>query len=306
MHFDLNGHGSGSIPDQTVAKGGTVLKPSPDPTETGCDFDGWYREAACATAWDFSADVMSRDTTLYAKWTAKALPPSGAYTISFHANGGSVSPESMVTGTDGKLRGKLPVPARSSYLFEGWFTTQAGGTEIKADTIFVSNKTVYAHWRRVSGDGTGGSGSSGGSGGSGGGASRRSANTAAGAGGQGLSGNSGSWKQDAKGWWYRYNGGSYPKSEWKLLPCGSGTAWYAFDEEGYMRTGWFQSGAHWYYLSEANDAALGKMITGWAKIGGKWYYLEPVGNAVHPLGAMYADEKTPDGYSVDAGGVWME
>ena len=112
--------------------------------------------------------------------------------------------------------------------------------------------------------------------------------------------------QDSKGWWYRYDSGSYPKNEWKLLPYSGGTAWYAFDEVGYMRTGWFLSGEHWYYLSAANDATLGKLMTGWIEVGGKWYYLEPVGNAAHPQGAMYANEMTPDGYKVDASGAWVK
>ncbi len=297
VRYDLNGHGSGSIPDAAVAAGAVVPKPA-DPTDSMYDFGGWYREAACATAWDFASDTVSGDMTLYAKWTVKSSLPAGVCKIGFNANGGTVSPAEMLTGTDGKLS-SLPVPTRSGYAFAGWFTAASGGAEVGTGTIFAADKTLYARWNRVSG-GSGGGG--------GGGGSRRSAGASTGKGGAGNSSQSaasGSWRQDAKGWWFAYSAGGYPKNEWKQLPCG-GTAWYAFDEAGYMRTGWFFSGGHWYYLSTAQDAALGKLLTGWQQTDGKWYYLEMTGNAARPQGAMYAGEKTPDGCTVDAGGAWVK
>lgn len=39
---------------------------------------------------------------------------------------------------------------------------------------------------------------------------------------------SGEWFKDHKGWWYRYNIGGYPKSQWLKLD-----AWYYFNEQGY-------------------------------------------------------------------------
>lgn len=44
----------------------------------------------------------------------------------------------------------------------------------------------------------------------------------------------GSWESDDKGWWYRYDDGSYPYSE---LVDIDGKQYY-FDENGYMCTGW--------------------------------------------------------------------
>ena len=82
----------------------------------------------------------------------------------------------------------------------------------------------------------------------------------------------GQWIQDATGWWYKNNDGSYPTSAWKNI----GGFWYAFDGNGYMRTGWFQDGDSWYYL--ADD---GKMQTGWITVDGKEYYLEDSGQMAH-------------------------
>jgi uncharacterized repeat protein (TIGR02543 family) len=78
------------------------------------------------------------------------------YTITFNANGGSVSPARGITGANGKLA-SLPTPARSgSYTFDDWFTAASGGTKITTDTVFTDNDTIYAHWTYTGGGGGGG------------------------------------------------------------------------------------------------------------------------------------------------------
>lgn len=65
--FDVQGHGTAPAAQIGVKVGETAVKPA-DPAETGYRFDGWYRDAACTKAWDFDADIVQTDTTLYAKW----------------------------------------------------------------------------------------------------------------------------------------------------------------------------------------------------------------------------------------------
>ncbi|GBU27635.1 hypothetical protein R84B8_01170 [Treponema sp. R8-4-B8] len=67
------------------------------------------------------------------------------YTITFNANGGSVSPTSGTTGTNGSLA-TLPTPTRSGYTFNGWFTSTSGGTQVTTSTVFSQNSTIYARW----------------------------------------------------------------------------------------------------------------------------------------------------------------
>lgn len=81
-------------------------------------------------------------------------------------------------------------------------------------------------------------------------------------------GGSGAWQQNARGWWYAYSGGGYPRSCWKLID----NAWYYFDGEGYMTTGWRRIDGNYYYLGPD-----GKMRTGWQQIDGAWYYLDGSG-----------------------------
>ena len=90
------------------------------------------------------ASVPADVTALTVQWTAPT------YTVTLHANGGSVSPTSVTTGADGKLA-SLPTPTRSSYSFDGWYTEKSGGTKITTDTVFHAKTTVYAHWTYTGG-----------------------------------------------------------------------------------------------------------------------------------------------------------
>lgn len=74
-----------------------------------------------------------------------AEAPAHTHTVTFDANGGSVTPTSAETGTDGKLA-TLPTPTRSGYSFDGWYTMKEGGTEITAEKVYTADTAIYAHW----------------------------------------------------------------------------------------------------------------------------------------------------------------
>ena len=113
------------------------------------------------------------------------------------------------------------------------------------------------------------------------------------------------WMQNEHGWWLRFADNSYPKGR-KHGTSGSAYAWeyingswWAFDENGYAKTGWLRDEAFggWFYM----DPERG-MQTGWVLIDGVWYYFHPVSDGRR--GIMYAGQKTPDGYYVDEKGAW--
>lgn len=121
--------------------------------------------------------------------------------------------------------------------------------------------------------------------------------------------------------------------------------WFYFFDDGVMAYGWYKDAqGRWYYLHGTSDGMLGTMVTGWHHDteDGKWYYLNPAdgvmvlgwqkidgksyyfnpyapeqtwdyvdgkwtfnGTVSRPYGSMYQNEQTPDGYSVDANGVWI-
>lgn len=86
---------------------------------------------------------------------------------------------------------------------------------------------------------------------------------------------SGTWMKNSVGWWYQYSNGSYPYGGWTQI----NSTWYCFDNSGYMRTGWIV----------ASD--------------GKYYYCDPRSGSNE--GAMLTNQRTPDGYWVDASGAWV-
>lgn len=125
--------------------------------------------------------------------------------------------------------------------------------------------------------------------------------------------------------WYFFNSEGIMMDGW--FYDAQNANWYYLSEDhdgffGRMTLGWYQDrlDGKWYYLDETS----GIMRTGWNQLGGEWYYLNPTAPAqtyfydevqkkwlyspnatTRPLGSMYANEATPDGYRVNASGAWV-
>ncbi|MCR5781788.1 MAG: InlB B-repeat-containing protein [Clostridia bacterium] len=69
------------------------------------------------------------------------------YKTTFDANGGSVSPASVLTKEGNTFT--FPTPSRSGYTFDGWYTAASGGTKVSSSSTISANTTVYAHWTVV-------------------------------------------------------------------------------------------------------------------------------------------------------------
>jgi FOG: Glucan-binding domain (YG repeat) len=78
----------------------------------------------------------------------------------------------------------------------------------------------------------------------------------------------GTWKQDARGWWYANTDNTYPTNTWQMI----GNTWYHFNASGYMSTGWLGDGNDWYHLKGS-----GAMSTGWLRDSNDWYHLKGSG-----------------------------
>ena len=65
--------GGSDLSPAYVGNGGHVLEPAA-PTRAGYTFTGWYSDADLTTAWDFDADTVSGDMTLYAGWRVNSTP----------------------------------------------------------------------------------------------------------------------------------------------------------------------------------------------------------------------------------------
>lgn len=119
MTFDANGKDA-AIPDsQRVKEGKAVTEPSTKPQCKGYTFAGWYTDAACTKAYDFSVAVTA-DMTLYAKWTKNAVTPggngdSGSNSGNGGSNGGSGNAgagSGSGNGTNGQQTGGAVAPGQ--------------------------------------------------------------------------------------------------------------------------------------------------------------------------------------------------
>lgn len=70
---------------------------------------------------------------------------SEASLVHLNANSGTCEKESIYVLKNSK--GSLPVPTRTGYKFNGWYTKKSGGTKISNTNYnFRSVQTLYAHW----------------------------------------------------------------------------------------------------------------------------------------------------------------
>ena len=140
VDFDLNGQPGESIPSQTVAYGGNATEPN-TPTSVSHNFGGWHQNAAgTGEAWDFTADSVTENVTLYAKWEIRA------YTISFNkgnANGDPALPNNL-TINHGSVAVKPADPVLAGYNFIDWYTDSTLETPYNWSASVTSSFTLYA------------------------------------------------------------------------------------------------------------------------------------------------------------------
>lgn len=117
------------------------------PTKTGYDFSKWQITIGNSTLSGNKLTIGTTDTTVKAIYTAKK------YTVTYNANGGTVSGTSKSVTYNAKY-GTLPTPKRAGYSFLGWYTAKTGGSKITETTIvkITSNQTIYAQWKQITYD----------------------------------------------------------------------------------------------------------------------------------------------------------
>ena len=98
------------------------------------------------------------------------------------------------------------------------------------------------------------------------------------------------WQQEGAKWYFVKNDGNRAANEWMTIDGAD----YWFDSDGTMATGWrHYSNDAWYYFKSGGAMASST----WVESDGQWFYLGADG-------AMMKNTVTPDGYTLDASGVW--
>lgn len=154
--FNLN-YGSDTRYDvKTVKEGDTVSKPT-NPSRSGYSFSGWYVEKSGGRQFDFKTGITS-DLTLYAHWSSSSggdgnsgsdgyVPPSTTfYTVTFYMNDGTDAVHTTSSVVYGGAVSAPSVPARSGYIFDGWYTDAATTTAYSFSSPVTRNFDLYAKW----------------------------------------------------------------------------------------------------------------------------------------------------------------
>lgn len=147
VRYNGNGATSGTMTDSSHVYDTAKVLTRNAYARTGYTFTGWNTKSdGKGTAYADGASVKNLTAnkdgvvTLYAQWKANR------YTLTYNANGGTVSTSSK-TLQYGDAFGTLPTPKRDGHRFLGWYTSATGGTKVsEATKIGAENTTIYAHW----------------------------------------------------------------------------------------------------------------------------------------------------------------
>ena len=136
--------GTGEPNDQTKSQGESVCLSTQIPTKEGYLFKGWIiRGILYAPGDEYTEDS---DAWAFAVWEEKT---SDSYTVSFNANGGSGTMNS-VTGISGDYT--LPANgfiAPEGKQFKGWATSPSGAVITGTSYNVTANTTFYAVWEEI-------------------------------------------------------------------------------------------------------------------------------------------------------------
>ena len=134
---------------------GEKITGAPTASKDGYTFDGWFDAATGGDEIDLSTYTVTKDVTLYAQYTEDEEPGPGpgpqpepeTFTVTFDANGGTLSGNATVEVEEGKTIAGAPTAGKDGYTFDGWFDAATGGNKIDLSTYTVTKDvTLYAQY----------------------------------------------------------------------------------------------------------------------------------------------------------------
>lgn len=146
LSFESNG--GSVVATQNKIHNEMATEPSA-PTKSGYTFGGWYKEITLTNQWSFTKDLITANTTLYAKWIGNGggnIPtPTQNSTVYFETNGGNVIDNLAVV--NGSKLTELPTPTKEGFVFVGWYHDAAltQKWDITTDQV-TKNIKLYAQW----------------------------------------------------------------------------------------------------------------------------------------------------------------
>ena len=156
VDFDLNGYDSIAAPAaQSIAQGGYAI--APIITRIGYTLQGWSTLASGGEIWDFAADPIVADTTLYAQWeldvylaqfdlaggSGPSIPDQSKNYLTYQESGGSTSITSKLSAPTGAY-------AKDGFILDGWWLEDSGGSFVQewnfGSDLLLHDVTLHAGW----------------------------------------------------------------------------------------------------------------------------------------------------------------
>jgi uncharacterized repeat protein (TIGR02543 family) len=135
------GGGNGTLPTQPDVAENESFKivSSSGVSRAGYTFNGW-NDGTTNYAPESTYTIGSANVVLTAQWTADTLDVTYNSQFGSEISAGSTKTDGQVTNPGN--------PARSGYNFDGWFTSESGGTAISFPYSHgeTANFTLYAQW----------------------------------------------------------------------------------------------------------------------------------------------------------------
>ncbi len=128
--------GGSAVPAQSVTEGKTAVRPSSDPTQSEKKFIGWFTDANCTQAYDFSTPVKAA-LILYAGWENASVP----------------APTPTPTPTPTPVPTSTPAPDADPVIIEGqnneWTESSQGKLKFRSDADYSTFIRVEVDDRTV-------------------------------------------------------------------------------------------------------------------------------------------------------------
>ena len=138
LFVTFNANGGSAVSEIFANPNQTITAPTA-PTKTGYTFGGWYKESTLTTAWNFTTDVVTAATTLYAKWNP--IP----YTVNFNSNGGTTVAAVQVNYNSTFT--SPAAPTKTDVIFGGWYKEASLTTAWNfATDVVTTDVTLFAKW----------------------------------------------------------------------------------------------------------------------------------------------------------------
>ncbi len=118
-------------------------------TKEGYSITGFYMMEGNGTIRDNTFEMGLDGATIYASYTANT------YTITFNANGGKWSDDTVLQSVNTVYNSAYALPAsdpsRTFYTFKGWYTAPNGGEQVTSSTKLTKaeNHILYAQWEKI-------------------------------------------------------------------------------------------------------------------------------------------------------------